>query len=49
MLGLMMVHLNRNAIVSTLLLNESLLQLGLPCYHFFLYIYKEFSAAACIM
>ena len=31
----MMVHLNRNAIVSTSLLNKSLLLLGLPCYQFF--------------
>ena len=35
---LMVVHLNRNAIVSTLLLNKSFLLLGLPCYQF-LYIY----------
>ena len=36
----MMVHLNRNAIVSTLLFNKSLLLLGLPCYKFFfIYIY----------
>ena len=36
----MMVHLNRNTIVSILLLNKSLLLLGLPCYQFFfIYIY----------
>ena len=31
----MMVHSNRNAIVSTLLFNKSLLLLGLPCHQFF--------------
>ena len=37
---LMMVHLSRNAIVSTLLLNKSLILLGLPCYQsFFIYIW----------
>ena len=36
----MMVHLNRNAIVSTWLRNKSLFLLGLPCYQVFvLYIY----------
>ena len=33
----MMVQQNRNAIVSTLFLDKSLLQLELPCYQFFLY------------
>ena len=32
---LTMVNQNRNAIVSTLLLNKSLFLLGLPCYQFF--------------
>ena len=36
--ALMMVHFNRNAIVSTLLLNKSFFLLGLPCYQIFLYI-----------
>ena len=35
----MTAHKNRNAIVSTLLLNKSLLQFGLPCYQIFLYKY----------
>ena len=39
---LMMVHSNRNAIVSTLLLNKSLL-LGLPCYQFFFYILSNYT------
>ena len=40
---LMMVHLNRNAAVSTLCLYKSRLLLGLPCYQFFFPILTNFT------
>ena len=40
----MTVYWNQNDIVSTLLLNKSLLLLGLPCYQFFFTVKRQISS-----